>query len=175
MEILATLILAAASMTIVPITEANYPRVAKIYKEGINTGLATFETQVPAWKKWHTAHLNYGRIAVLSKDKMLGWASLAPVSNRCVYGGVAEVSVYVAEASRGKGVGKKLLHELIRISEEHGIWTLQAGIMTANVTSIHLHTSCGFRIIGYREKIGKLHDIWLDNTLLERRSKHIGI
>ncbi|WP_316932408.1 GNAT family N-acetyltransferase [Cellulophaga baltica] len=85
MEILATLILAAASMTIVPITEANYPLVAKIYKEGINTGLATFETQVPAWEKWHNAHLNFGNIALLSEDKMLGWASLAPVSSRCVW------------------------------------------------------------------------------------------
>ncbi|WP_158974949.1 GNAT family N-acetyltransferase [Cellulophaga sp. L1A9] len=162
-------------MKIVPITETNYPLVAKIYQEGISTGMATFETTVPSWRNWEKAHLNIGRIAIIDAEKMLGWASLAPVSNRYVYRGVAEVSVYVAENARGNGVGKKLLLELIKISEAHTIWTLQAGIMTTNIPSIQLHTSCGFRIIGYRENIGKLKETWLDNTLLERRSTIIGI
>lgn len=175
MEILVALILDVVNMKFIALTKNNYAYVAKIYQEGINTGMATFETIVPSWDHWDTAHLPFGRIAVMDADLMLGWASLAPVSSRCVYGGVAEVSVYVAEQARGIGVGKKLLLELIKISEENNIWTLQAGIMTANVPSIKLHISCGFRSIGYREKIGKLHDMWLDNTILERRSKKIGL
>jgi L-amino acid N-acyltransferase YncA len=175
-EIPVTQTLAAVNMKIVTISEVNFPLVAKIYLEGIQTGMATFETQVPTWKKWDVSHIAFGRIAIIDdQETMLGWASLAPVSSRCVYGGVAEVSVYVAKNSRGKGIGKKLLLELIKISEENGIWTLQAGIMTSNVASINLHTSCGFRVIGYREKIGKLHDVWLDNVILEKRSKRIGI
>jgi len=162
-------------MNFVPITSKNYTAVADIYKEGIGTGMATFETDIPTWEKWDSAHLSFGRIALAQNNTMLGWASLAPVSSRCVYGGVAEVSVYVAENARGKGIGKQLLNALITTSEKNGIWTLQAGIMTANRASIKLHLSCGFRIIGYREKIGKLHGKWLDNTILERRSEIIGI
>ena len=161
-------------MTFIPITETNYNAVAEIYESGIKTGIATFETTVPDWKSWSSSHLNFGRIAIQENDKILGWASLSGVSNRCVYGGVAEVSVYVAESVRGKGIGKILLQELIKISEENNIWTLQAGIMKSNQPSIQLHLNCGFRMIGYREKIGKLNDVWLDNVVLERRSKIIG-
>jgi len=151
-----------------------FKQVQQIYGEGIATGIATFETTVPDWESWDSAHLKIGRIAAMDGDKMLGWASLAGVTNRCVYQGVAEVSVYVAADSRGNGIGKMLLHKLIEISEENKIWTLQAGIFRENTASQLLHKKCGFREIGYREKIGQLNGVWKDNVLLERRSKLVG-
>ena len=162
-------------MQFITINESVFPEVAKIYQEGINTGIATFETQVPTWETWNSSHLDFGRIAIAHNNQIYGWAALSPVSNRCIYGGVAEVSVYVSELKRGQGLGKKLLEKLIDISEENNIWTLQSSIMRANESSIKMHENCGFRIIGYKEKIGKLHGVWLDNIILERRSKIVGI
>lgn len=162
-------------MEIRPIDHNNYPCVQEIYLEGIRTGTATFETTAPPWEQWDNNHLEFGRIAAYGDHKILGWAALTPASDRCVYGGVAEISVYVSEKTRGKGVGEFLLRELVRISEENGLWTLQAGIFRENKASIALHEKCGFRIIGYREKIGKLGGVWHDNLNLERRSKKVGL
>ncbi len=162
-------------MSFVAINESNYAKVAQIYQEGIATGMATFETTAPSWGNWDASHLPFGRITIQDKTQILGWASLSPVSSRCVYSGVAEVSVYVVEKARGQGIGKKLLKQLIKISEENNLWTLQSGIMSANTASIQMHMNCGFRVIGYREKIGLLNSVWLDNVLLERRSKIIGV
>jgi len=162
-------------MHIIPLKEQHYPALSKIYAEGIATGKATFETDVPIWEVWNQSHLSACRIAAMENSQMLGWAALSPVSSRCVYGGVAELSVYVAASARGKGVGKFLLSELITQSEAINIWTLQAGIFTTNKASIALHEKCGFRIIGHREKIGKLGDHWMDNTLMERRSTVVGL
>ncbi len=156
------------------IDAVNYPQVVRIYEQGIATGVATFETSAPTWNEWDKAHLPFGRISYWEGDEMLGWASLTAVSNRCIYQGVAEVSVYVDPDSKGKGVGTALLQKLIQISEEHGIWTLQASIFRENEISIALHKKCGFRVMGYRERIGKLHGKWYDNILLERRSNTIG-
>lgn len=167
--------LGAVSMQIVDITKANFQSVAAIYSEGIATGMATFETQAPNWEEWDGTHLMFGRLAAIKDEIMLGWAALSPVSSRCVYAGVAEVSVYVSSVARGKGVGKVLLTELIRVSEENNIWTLQSGIFPQNKASIALHEKCGFRVIGYKEKIGQLHGQWHDNMLLERRSSVTGI
>ena len=153
----------------------HWEMVKQIYESGIATGIATFETSTPSWEKWDLGHLRFGRFVACMNEEVVGWAALSPVSNRCVYGGVAEVSVYVGSAQRGKGVGKLLLKQLITESEENDIWTLQAGIFTDNVASVKLHESVGFRVIGYREKIGKLRDKWKDNFLLERRSKIVGI
>ncbi|PIB36984.1 phosphinothricin acetyltransferase [Reichenbachiella sp. 5M10] len=161
-------------MKIELITESNYPQVAQIYQEGIDTGIATFEQEAPNWDRWDAAHLSWSGIVLSDAGEMLGWAALTPVSDRCVYSGVAEVSVYVSTSARGRGVGTLLLRELITRSEHHGIWTLQAGIMRANLASIQLHERCGFRRIGYREKIGQLDGVWHDNIILERRSKTIG-
>ena len=163
-----------ASMNLIEISEENYPEVARIYGEGLLTGTATFETTIPNWEKWDAGHLSFGRILAVEKDRYLGWASLSSVSSRCVYGGVAEVSVYVSDSARGKGVGE-FLKKLIEISEENNIWTLQSGIFRENIASHKLHLKCGFREVGYKEKVGQLHGMWKDNVLLERRSKVVGI
>jgi len=149
--------------------------VAAIYAEGITTGFATFETTVPEYEAWDDAHMQTCRIVVTSNEKVLGWAALSLVSSRCVYGGVAEVSVYVANDSRGMGVGKLLLEQLIKKSESAGLWTIQSGIFPENQGSIELHKKAGFRYIGKRERVGKLNGEWKDNLLFEKRSKKIGI
>jgi len=177
---------------ILPMLATQWSSVRQIYAEGIATGNATFETEVPDWEKWDSSHRKDCRLVALEpfgpapedaeglvmiplqKLSVLGWAALSPISSRHVYRGVAEVSVYVAAAARGRGVGRALLHALIEESEVNGIWTLQAGIFPENGVSIRLHESCGFRKVGVRRGIGKLGDIWRDVVLLERRSVKVG-
>jgi L-amino acid N-acyltransferase YncA len=160
---------------ITPVQSADWPAVRQIYREGIATGNATFETELPEWEKWDRSHRRDCRLIARTEEQVLGWAALSPVSGRQVYSGVAEVSVYVAAAARGGGVGKALLKALIEDSERHGIWTLQAGIFPENAASIALHKSCGFREVGVRRRIGKLRETWRDVLLLERRSAATGI
>jgi L-amino acid N-acyltransferase YncA len=148
----------------------DWPVVASIYAEGIRTGQATFETSVPAWDEWDAAHLADHRLVAASGNEIVGWAALSPVSGRCVYAGVAEDSVYVAESARGQGVGRALLRELVSGGEAAGIWTLQAGVFPENRASLRLHHGCGFRTVGLRERIGRLDGEWRDVLLLERRS-----
>lgn len=155
--------------------ELDWPAVRRIYKEGLLTRHATFQTEAPSWEGWDTSHLRSSRVVALVGDEITGWAALTPVSSRCVYTGVAEVSVYVAAACRGRGIGRDLLQALISSSEADGIWTLQAGIFPENTASVALHERCGFRIIGRRERIGQLAGVWRDNLLLERRSRIVGI
>ena len=145
-----------------------------IYAEGIATGQATFETKVAAWEIWDTAHLSWARLVAHGTGLILGWAALSPVSKRRAYAGVAEVSVYVAGSSRGQGIGHALLESLVGESEKHGIWTLQAVVISENVATIALHKRCGFREVGRRERISKLNGAWRDTILLERRSREIG-
>lgn len=152
---------------------SDFLKVASIYKAGIATGMATFETKVPSWDVWDNKYIDTCRIVAEVEGQVVGFAVLSQVSQREVYSGVAEVSVYVAEAFRGKGVGKLLLRQLVSMSETNGYWTLQAGIFPDNLSSIKLHEACGFRILGVREKIGQSHGIWYDNVLMERRSKII--
>ncbi|WP_185142093.1 GNAT family N-acetyltransferase [Chryseobacterium pennipullorum] len=161
-------------MEIRTITQHNFPEVTEIYKQGLATNMATFQNDMPQWKEWDKGHLVFCRISIYENNKMLGWTALTPISSRCVYTGVAEVSVYIAENERGKGIGKILLNELIIQSEANGIWTLQSGIFSENQGSIMLHEKCGFRLVGFREKIGKKNGVWKDNVLMERRSKTIG-
>jgi len=153
----------------------HWPEVKNIYEEGIDTGNATFQQSAPAWEDWNKSHLESCRIIVKDGDNILGWAALTPVSDRCVYAGVAEVSVYINATARGKGVGKLLLKKLVQESEDHNIWTLQAGIFPENTASIKIHEACGFRLLGTREKIGKMNGTWRDTILMERRSKKIGV
>lgn len=162
-------------MEIRPITKDNFSEVVDIYKQGLATNIATFQNDLPQWEDWNKGHLDFCRISIYENNKMLGWTALTPVSSRCVYAGVAEVSVYIAQKERGKGIGKILLNELIKQSEANGIWMLQSGIFSENQSSIKLHEKCGFRMVGYREKIGKKNGIWKDNVLMEYRSKNIGV
>tara|TARA_R110002020_G_scaffold447989_1_gene660613 strand:- start:2 stop:502 length:501 start_codon:yes stop_codon:yes gene_type:complete len=163
------------NITIRAMLATDWNAVSEIYVEGISTGIATFETCAPTYEAWDTAHMKNCRFVAESNGEILGWVALSPVSNRCVYGGVAEISVYIAGHSRGKGLGKLLLQHVITASEQEGIWTLQSGVFPTNFGSIKVHESAGFRMLGKRERIGKLHGKWVDNVLFERRSKVVGI
>jgi phosphinothricin acetyltransferase len=154
---------------------SDWPEVRAVYLEGIATGNATFELDAPDWTAWNDLHLPFGRLVARNDDRAVGWSALSAVSGRCVYSGVAEVSVYVAAAARGNGIGRDLLRRLIEESEQHGIWTLQAGIFPENVASISIHRRCGFREVGRRERLGKLQGVWRDVVLLERRSERAGV
>ena len=162
-------------MTIQPLLPIHWEDVKRIYEEGLATGNASFQTVAPSWEEWDKTHVLYPRLIATENEQVIGWAALTAVSGRCVYAGVAEVSVYVSEIARGKGVGKNLLKSLIEESEKNNFWTLQAGIFPENKASIKIHEDCGFRIVGVREKIGKMNNIWRDTLLLEKRSSKIGI
>jgi len=153
---------------------SDWEQIRAIYLEGIATRNATFETEAPSWEKWNAAHLADLRLAARAGDRILGWAALSPVSSRCVYAGVGEVSVYVRASFRRRGIGRALLAELIALSEKHGIWTLQAGVFPENQASLALCRKCGFREVGRRERLGKLDGAWRDVLLLERRSTVVG-
>ncbi len=152
---------------------SDWPAVAEIYRQGLDTGHASFETEVPAYEAWDRAHLERPRLVARLDGPVVGWAALSPVSDRCVYGGVAEDSVYVAAAATSRGVGRTLLTELVRRAEDDGIWTIQAGLFPENPASLALHERCGFRVVGRRERLGKHHGAWRDVLLVERRSDRI--
>ena len=152
----------------------DWPRVSAIYMEGIATDHASFETGVPPWEQWNLEHMGNCRLVARQGSEVGGWAALTSVSDRCVYAGVAEVSVYVGEVFRGRGIGVQLLRALVRASELEEIWTLQAGIFPENEASICMHERCGFRLVGRRERLGKMNGRWRDVLLLERRSRVIG-
>ncbi len=155
--------------------EGDWEAVAEIYAEGIATGYATFEHQIPTYQNWNNSHLKTCRLVAEQNGFILGWAALSPVSGRCVYGGVAEVSIYIGASTRGRGIGNALFSQLIKESEKEGYWTLQSGIFPENEASIKLHEKVGFRYLGKREKIGKtVQGEWKDNLLFERRSKTVG-
>ena len=168
-----------ANVSYAPVIEqmsrVDWEQVKAIYLEGIATGNATFETEAPSWEVWNSSHLPFARLVARFSDRVAGWAALSPVSPRCVYGGVAEVSVYVSQAHRHSGIGRQLLSALIGESERNGIWTLQAGMFPENVGSLALHQRSGFREVGRRERIGRLNGVWRDTILLERRSSLVGI
>lgn len=165
----------APDFAIEEMNSTDWPQVRAIYLEGIATENATFETTAPDWVVWDSGHAQGCRLVARAGRQVLGWAALTAVSSRCVYAGVAEVSVYVGERSRGQGIGKALLARLIDASEKCGFWTLQAGIFPENTASVALHERAGFRLVGRRERIGARNGRWRDTVLLERRSKSIGI
>ena len=158
-------------MSVRPLVREDWPAVRSIYEQGIATGDATFETEAPAWAAWDRAHTL--RLIAEQNGEVLGWAALSPVSERCVYEGVAEDSVYVAGSAQGRGIGRLLLDELVRRAESDGIWTIQAGIFPENSASIALHERCGFRVVGTRKRIGKHRGVWRDVVLMERRSEEV--
>jgi len=149
----------------------DWEQVRAIYLEGIRGGHSTFETDAPSWEKWNENHLPLARLVMRDEDKVVGWAALSPVSKRDVYRGVAEVTVYVTESARGKGIGRALLEALIGESEKNGIWTLQASIFPENTASVELHLRCGFREVGRRERIAMHNGVWRDTLLFERRRR----
>lgn len=151
----------------------DWAAIRAIYEDGIRSGDATFETETPEWEAWDAAHTEL-RLVAEREGAVVGWAALSPVSDRCVYQGVAEVSVYVAESARGAGIGRALLEELVARSEGGGIWTLQAGVFPENEASLRLHRACGFREVGVRERLGQIGGVWRDVLLLERRSEVVG-
>ena len=154
-----------------PMTEADWPAVSRIYQLGMDTNLATFQSECPTWEEWNRSHLQPCRLVIADGGAVAGWAALTAVSGRCVYAGVAELSIYIDPVAQGKGVGTKLINALIAESEEQGFWTLQSGIMQDNLASIRLHERCGFRMVGYRERIGKdRFGVWRNTVLMERRS-----
>ena len=158
-----------------PLEPDDWPAVRAIYLEGIAGGMATFQTAAPTWEAWDAGHVGRCRIVATEAERVVGWAALSPASNRPCYAGVAGVSIYVAPAARGRGVGRLLLSELIAESESAGFWTLQAGIFPENTASLALHAACGFRVVGRRERIGQLHGVWRDVVLMERRSAVVGV
>ncbi|MEH7885334.1 N-acetyltransferase family protein [Bacillus sp. JJ1609] len=155
--------------------QEDWEQVRAIYLEGIATGQATFQKEAPSWEEWDRGHVSECRIVARYSGKVVGWAALTAVSSRCVYAGVAEVSVYVSQRMIGKGVGSNLLDNLIRRSEEQGFWTLQSSIFPKNAASIKIHIKNGFRELGRRERIGKMDGVWRDTVLLERRSDKVGV
>ena len=165
---------AANLMELIEMTPGHWDAVKNIYLQGIATKQATFQTTAPDWEEWNTSHLPNLRYVAIVEDSIAGWSALTPVSGRCVYAGVTEVSIYVHRDFRAQGIGQALLQKLITESEKENIWTLQAGIFPENLSSIRLHEKLGFRKIGYREKIGKLDGVWRDTILLERRSEITG-
>ena len=155
------------------LTVADWPAVCAIFADGIATRNATFETEPPSWDEWNAGHLREHRLAARDEAGLAGWAALSPYSPRPAYAGVAEVSIYVAAARRRRGIGSTLLHELVAQTEAAGIWTLQAGVFPENAPSLRLHLAHGFRVVGVRERIGRLDGDWRDVTLLERRSREV--
>src|SRR5579884_3294365 len=158
------------SILVRAMTAEDWPAVRRIYMEGIATGNATFERAAPDWDNWDAGHLPNCRLVAEIAAAVEGWSALSRVSQRCVYGGVAEVSIYVAERARGRGIGSLLLSRLVGASEEAGIWTVQAGIFPENAASIAVHKKAGFRVVGTREKLGRIDGRWRDVLLMEHRS-----
>ena len=150
-------------------TEADWPEVAAIWAEGIATGNATFETEPPSWAAFDTTRRQEGRFVAEHEGTVLGWAALSPVSSRPCYAGVAENSVYVAEAARGEGVGTALMEALTAAAAAAGIWTIQTSVFPENAASIALHERAGFRVVGRRERIAELGGVWRDTLFLELR------
>jgi L-amino acid N-acyltransferase YncA len=162
-----------AAVTITVLEPGHWPDVARVYAEGIATGDATFETGIPSWDRWDAAHLAEHRFVAVRDGSVVGWVAASPVSDRCVYAGVVEHSVYVAAHERGQGIGALLLERLVASTEAAGIWTIQTGIFPENEGSLRLHERVGFRLVGRRERLGKHDGVWRDVLMLERRSSHV--
>jgi phosphinothricin acetyltransferase len=161
------------AISIRDLRRGDWPEVSRIFAEGIATGNATFETEVPSWEAWNAAHLGGHRFVAERDGRVCGWIAALPVSSRACYAGVAELSLYVGEGARGVGVGVELLAALVESSERAGLWTLQTGVFPENEASLRLLRRFGFRVVGTRERIGRLHGVWRDVVLLERRSEAV--
>lgn len=157
-------------MRIEPMTAAHADAVLSIYQAGIDEGNATFEITAPTWEEFDANRMPEHRFVAIDDETVVGWIAAVPVSERCVYAGVVEHSVYVDPDARGQGVGRALLDTLIASTEAAGIWTIQSGVFPENQASVTLHTGAGFRVVGTRERIGQHHGAWRDVVLIERRT-----
>jgi L-amino acid N-acyltransferase YncA len=154
--------------------KGDWEQVSEIYQQGMDTNLATFQTECPVYEEFDQSHMKQCRFVIIDGNSVVGWTALSPVSSRCVYRGVAEVSIYIHDSFRGRKIGTQLLSFLSEQSEKDGVWTLQSGIMADNTASIHLHKKCGFRQVGFRERIGKdRFGQWRNTVLMERRNNLI--
>lgn len=162
------------NLTVQAMRPEDWPAVRAVFLEGVATGQATFETGAPEYAEWDATHLPEPRLVAADAAGFAGWAALSAVSRRACYAGVAEVSVYVAARCRGRGVGTRLLRDLVSAAERRGIWTLQAVVFPENPASVALHERAGFRLVGRRERIARLRGVWRDTLLLERRSSTVG-
>jgi len=163
-----------SQVRIVPMTDEHADQVIDIYRLGIATGHATFETEPPTWDAFTAGRLPQHRLVALDqREQVVGWVACSPVSDRCVYAGVVEHSVYVHPDHHGQGIGRALLQALIESTERANVWTIQSGVFPENTASLALHVACGFRTVGTRQRIGQHHGQWRDVTLIERRSPAI--
>ena len=151
------------------LTEEDWPAVEEIYSEGIATRLATFETRTPTWAEFDAGRLPDHRLAAVDDGRVAGWAALSPTSSRECYAAVAESSVYIAEGSRGRGIGRALMEALLASAGAGGIWTIHAGMFPENTASLALRERLGFRLVGRFERIARLDGVWRDTVLLELR------
>jgi L-amino acid N-acyltransferase YncA len=166
------------TITIRPMTANDWPAVERIYREGIATGNATFEASPPSWEAFDREKVSSPRLVAVDENSVVGWVAAGRTSSRCVYEGVLEHSVYVAEEARGRGIGRNLLGAFLDASEAAGIWTVQSGVFPENESSLALHHELGFRDVGTRERVGKMTygpyaGQWRDVVLIERRSQNI--
>jgi L-amino acid N-acyltransferase YncA len=155
------------------LTRADWPRVEAIYAEGIATGNATFDTEPPSWEEFDAARLPEHRFVAVENGEVVGWIAVSPTSSRRCYAGVVENSVYVAEAARGRGVGRAMMDAMLASTDAAGIWTIETGVFPENRATLALHERAGFRVVGRRERIAQLDGVWRDTLLLERRSASI--
>ncbi len=155
--------------------QEDWSQVAHIYKQGIDSGDSTFESEVPSWEEWSASHNTPCNLVLKSGERVLGWIALTPVSKRCVFSGVAELSVYIDQDYQGQGIGFQLLQRVVEVAVSHGFWTLESGVFPENIASLKLHKKCGFRTVGTRQKIGKMPGTgrWRDVVLLEYRTKDV--
>ena len=151
--------------------DTDWTRVAEIYKQGMESCIATFNTECPSFEEWDKSHIKECRYVYEDNGIVVGWISISPTSSRCVYRGVAEMSIYNDSAHKGKGIGTALVNHLIKESQKLGYWSIYSAIISINKASIALHKKCGFREIGYRERIAKdIHGEWQNTTLMEYRA-----
>ncbi len=156
-------------MVVRTLVSSDWPDVARIYGEGLATGVATFETEMPSWEAWNGAHLPAPRLVAERDGTVVGWVAVSRVSRRPAYRGVVEHSIYVDAGARGSGVGRTLMEALVAEAPDHDIWTIQTSVIEANQASLRLHETLGFRVVGRRERIAQLDGAWRDTLLLELR------
>jgi len=165
-------------VSVVPLEAEHWPEVERIYRAGIETGHATFESEPPTWEHFDAGKLPDQRLVAIEDGRVVGWAAASAVSDRCVYAGVVEHSVYVDPAASGRGLGRLLLDALVASTEAAGIWTIQSGIFPENAASLAVHRAAGFRVVGTRERVGRISygpmaGQWRDVIFIERRSPYM--